>query len=169
MKNIDPQEANRWREESGAVIVDVREPDEYARGHIPEAINIPLSSIGNGALTHFSEKKVVMQCNTGARSSRACQRAKNIVDADNIYNLEGGIEAWKQAGLEVESDKAGLSINRQVRVTAGALVVVGIVLAYVASPWFVLISLVVGLGLMNAGITGWCGMAKVLTKMPWNN
>lgn len=83
--------------------------------------------------------------------------------------LEGGLEAWRKAGLPLHLDrKQPLPLMRQVQIGAGSLVLVGVLLGYLASPWFFLLAGFVGAGLLQAGVTGWCGMANLLQLMPWN-
>jgi rhodanese-related sulfurtransferase len=87
----------------------------------------------------------------------------------DAYLLEGGIEAWRKAGLPVAKDRrAPLEIMRQVQITAGMLVLAGVVLGFAVAPGFFGISAFVGAGLTFAGMTGWCGMARLLALMPWN-
>jgi hypothetical protein len=83
--------------------------------------------------------------------------------------LDGGLDSWKKAGLATKADrKAPLEIMRQVQITAGSIVVAGAVLAATVSPAFIWLSAFIGAGLVFAGSTGWCGMAKLLAVMPWN-
>jgi rhodanese-related sulfurtransferase len=86
------------------------------------------------------------------------------------FNLAGGIEAWKQAGLPVEVDRAvsRISIMRQVQIVAGSFVLAGAALAYWVSPWFLIVPAFFGAGLLFAGLSGTCGMAALLSVMPWN-
>ncbi|MFB6212741.1 MAG: rhodanese-like domain-containing protein [Candidatus Magasanikbacteria bacterium] len=167
-KKVNPEKLNNWLENREAVVIDVREPDEYSRGHIPSALNLPLSTLKPDVLDNIEAEKVVMQCNTGGRSSRACAVVKENTDKQ-LYDLDGGIEAWKQAGFEIEKNKdLGLPLQRQVQIAVGLLVITGLVLGYFLHEAFYLLSLFVSLGLLNAGLTGWCGMAKLLSKAFWN-
>jgi rhodanese-related sulfurtransferase len=110
----------------------------------------------------------VFHCNSGNRTSQAAERLLSA-GFRKSYHLEGGLQAWKRAGLPVITDrKAPLPIMRQVQIVAGSLVLLGIVLAALVSPWFMALSAFVGAGLMVAGITGVCGMANLLLYMPWN-
>ena len=85
------------------------------------------------------------------------------------YVVDGGIEAWKQAGLPVARNaRAPLELMRQVQIAAGSLILLGAVLAATLSPWFLLLSGFVGAGLVFAGVSGFCGMALLLARMPWN-
>ena len=106
--------------------------------------------------------------NSGNRTAQAAEQLCRA-SAGEAYQLDGGLQAWKRAGLPVITDrKAPLPIMRQVQIAAGSLVLLGILLAVLASPWFMALSAFVGAGLIVAGITGFCGMASLLRHMPWN-
>jgi hypothetical protein len=111
---------------------------------------------------------IILHCASGARSARAAAMlvAAGITD---VANLKGGIAAWKQAGFPLAVNrKAPLPLMRQVQIVAGGLVVVGVVLGAAVHPWFLGLSAFVGAGLVMAGVTGWCGMATLLRKLPYN-
>jgi rhodanese-related sulfurtransferase len=153
-----------------AVLIDVREPDEHARERIEGARLAPLSRFDSVSLVGEAErgKVAVFHCNSGNRTAQAADRLLGAGFAE-AYQLEGGIQGWKRAGLPVIADrKAPLPIMRQVQIAAGSLVLLGIVLAVLVSPWFMALSAFVGAGLIVAGITGFCGMANLLLHMPWN-
>jgi rhodanese-related sulfurtransferase len=159
-------EAARRRLADGALLVDVREPDEHARVRIPGAQLVPLGRIGGQRLGDAGG--VVFHCRSGART---CANAERLAAAaaGPAWLLDGGIEAWERAGLPVVRDlRAPLELMRQVQIVAGLMVLTGVVLAWlVAPPWLGLAGFV-GAGLLFAGITGWCGMARLLALMPWN-
>jgi rhodanese-related sulfurtransferase len=153
-----------------AVLIDVREPDEHARERIEGARLAPLSRFDPVSLVGEAErgKVAVFHCNSGNRTAQAADRLLGAGFAE-AYQLEGGLQGWKRAGLPVIADrKAPLPIMRQVQIAAGSLVLLGIVLAVLVSPWFMALSAFVGAGLIVAGITGFCGMANLLLHMPWN-
>jgi rhodanese-related sulfurtransferase len=106
-------------------------------------------------------------CRSGNRSSKACQK---FIDAGytNVVNVEGGTSAWDAAGLPVVRGKKAMSLERQVRIAAGFLVLLGTVLGFLLHPYFLAVPAFVGAGLMFAGITDTCGMGMLLAKMPWN-
>jgi rhodanese-related sulfurtransferase len=167
LKTISPAEAKDLMNQ-GAVLVDIRDADEHAREHIPGATNLALSEIKPGRPELESPRAVIYHCRSGARTM-ANAAALNEAAACEAYVVEGGLEAWRKAGLPVRVDrKQPLPLIRQVLIGAGGLVVLGIALGYLASPWFFLLSGFVGAGLVQAGITGWCGMANLLQTMPWN-
>jgi len=150
----------------GAVLVDVREPDERAREHIPGTQHAPLSSLQR--LEAPGAMAVIFHCRSGARTGANAARLGEAAECE-AYLLEGGLEAWKRAGQPVSADKRQpIEIMRQVQIVAGSLVVLGVVLGLWIAPPFFAISAFVGAGLVFAGSTGWCGMAKLLALMPWN-
>lgn len=168
LHDVTPATLKGWLERDEAILVDVREADEYAREHIAGARLHPLSRLTPAALPRMPGKKLVLQCNSGNRTRQA---AAEILAREPIelYHLAGGIQAWKRNGLPVEVDrKAPLPIMRQVQIAAGGLVLLGLLLALLFSPWFALLSAFVGAGLLLAGVTGYCGMAKLLERLPYN-
>lgn len=167
LKTIDAREVKRRLAEGSAVLVDIREPDEHRRERIGGARLAPLSRFEEHRIAAAPGCAVVFHCKSGARTRG--HAARLLAKGCDAYMLEGGIDGWKAAGLPVERDlKAPLELQRQVQIAAGSLVLVGIVLALVISPWFLGLSLFVGAGLTFAGITGFCGMARLLEAMPWN-
>jgi rhodanese-related sulfurtransferase len=168
LKSISPVEARRLLAE-GALLVDIREADEHARENIPGAKLLPLSEIKPGHAAGFDgAKAVIFHCLSGARTRANAERLKTLTSCE-AYLVEGGLSAWRQAGFPIRVDrKQPLPIMRQVQIGAGALALTGVVLGYLVSPWLFLISAFVGAGLLQAGVTGWCGMAQLLQAMPWN-
>jgi rhodanese-related sulfurtransferase len=168
LPNVDPRTVQAWLEKGEAVLIDVREPDEHARERIAGARLAPLSRFEPASLAADSGKILVFHCNSGNRTTQAADQLCRA-GGDRVYQLEGGLQAWKRAGLPVVVDrKAPLPLMRQVQIAAGSLVLLGTVLAILASPWFLVIPAFVGAGLVVAGITGFCGMARLLARMPWN-
>jgi rhodanese-related sulfurtransferase len=164
LPNITPSEAKRLIDQ-GALLIDIRGADEHARERIPGARNRPvdrLTTLEPGA------RPVIYHCKSGTRT-RAQAEKLAAAAACEAYIVEGGIEAWKAAGLPVATDRSQpIEIMRQVQIAAGLLVLVGVVLSQLVAPVYIGLSAFVGAGLMFAGITGWCGMAKLLAVMPWN-
>ena len=162
LKTLTPTEA-RQLVESGARLVGIRNPDEFARARVPGAENRPVDQLTR---VH-GEAPVIFLCRSGMRTAANADRLAACCGEG--YLLEGGLEGWRQAGLPVEEDrKAPLEIMRQVQITAGSLVLIGVLLGFLVAPaWFGL-SAFVGAGLVFAGTTGWCGMANLLALMPWN-
>ena len=164
LQTIGPAAAKRLIDE-GAHLVDIREPDEHARERVPGARNAPLSRLDT---LPANAKAIVFHCRSGARTSANATRLADSAGCE-AYILEGGIDAWKKAGLPVAVDRGQpIEIMRQVQITAGALVLLGVLLGIWVAPAFLALSGFVGAGLMFAGISGWYGMARLLGLMPWN-
>ena len=148
----------------GAALVDIREPDEHARARIPGARSMPLARLEKIQ----NVPAVIWHCRSGMRT-QANAGALTENSGCDAYFLEGGLDAWRKAGLPVlENRHAPLEIMRQVQITAGLLVLSGVILGFAVSPGFFGLSAFVGAGLMFAGISGWCGMARLLALIPWN-
>ncbi len=151
----------------GATIVDIREPDEYRREHVPGAVNAPLSWIADTPLP--GEGALIFHCRSGNRTAANAGRLAQIAGLREAYLLEGGIEAWRDAGRPVAKDaRQPIEIMRQVQIGAGSLVLIGVVLGALVHPGFYALSGFVGAGLLFAGATGFCGMARLLALAPWN-
>ena len=152
---------------SQAQLVDVRSPSEFAAGHIPGAVNIPMDQIEARLDDVSVTAPLVLICQAGKRARMTagllepCHR--------EITVLEGGTKAWTQAGLPlVSSTKTRWSLERQVRLGAGLLVLCGAALAFTVNTYWLLLSAFAGLGLTFAGLTDLCPMAELLQRMPWN-
>ena len=151
-----------------AVLIDIRDADEFARRHVPGSLSRPISTFDQGALKAPPDKAAIFTCRSGVRTAAHCDRLAAAVDG-TVYVLEGGVDGWAGAGLPVrENRKAPLEIMRQVQIGAGGLVLLGVLLGVVVSPGFLVISAFVGAGLAFAGLTGFCGMARLLALAPWN-
>ncbi len=165
---VDPLEVMRRLEQGGAILIDVREPSEHARERIPGARLVPLSVIDRQNFDSDREKVAVFHCRTGNRTAANADRLL-ATGFREMYALAGGLEAWKAAGLPTYIDRrAPIELFRQVQIAAGSLTLLGLALAWVISPWFAALSALVGGGLVFAGVTGTCGLARVLSLMPWN-
>jgi rhodanese-related sulfurtransferase len=149
-------------------LVDVRSASEFAAGHIPGAVNIPMDQIEARLDDLYHNVPVVLVCQMGKRAEMTahllepCRREISI--------LAGGTNASVEAGLPlVRSVKTRWSLERQVRLGAGLLVLTGVVLARVLNPAWVVLSGFIGVGLIFAGLTDLCPMAMLLEKLPWNH
>jgi rhodanese-related sulfurtransferase len=169
LKTVDAKTLKTWLDNNEAVLLDVREPAEHRAENITGATLLPLGNVHKSALPPCAGKKLVIHCRKGGRGSSACQKLLAEDPGLDIYNLEGGIEAWNAAGLTVASSgKIFLPLDRQVQLTIGLLLIAGSVLGTAFSPaWFVLTGFI-GAGLTIAGLTGFCGLARVMARMPWN-
>lgn len=165
---LKPEDVERRLHRRQAVLVDIREPDEFARRHVRGALSRPLSAFEQAHLKIEAGRDVVFTCRTGMRTGANCQRLAAVVDGQ-AYVLDGGVDAWTAAGLPVDEDrKAPLEMARQVHIGAGSLVLLGVALGFAAHPAFYALSAFVGAGLLFAGVTGFCGMARLLAMAPWN-
>jgi rhodanese-related sulfurtransferase len=166
-QTITPQQAQQ--QQSTALFLDVRTPAEYQEMHIQGAVLHPLSDLNPSKVQELTTGKsgCVVVCRSGGRARQASEKLISSGVA-NVLVLEGGVTAWDSAGLPVVRGKKTISLERQVRIAAGALVFIGSLLGYLVSPAWIALSAFVGAGLMFAGITDTCGMALMLAKMPWN-
>lgn len=167
--DVSPAQLRDWQQKGEAVIVDVREPFEYGEERIDGAELHPLSAFDSAALrAKYADRKLVFQCRSGRRSLDAAERYRSGDGA--VYHLAGGIEGWKAAGQPVEKPAGApkIGVMRQVQITAGSLVLIGVLLGAFVNEWFLVLSGFVGAGLVFSGASGWCGMAMLLGKMPWN-
>lgn len=169
IKTVDAITLKRWLDSGEAVVVDVREPAEYESENIPGAKLIPLGKISKQLLPDTTGKKLVVHCRSGKRAGSACEKLLAEDPNLEIYNLEGGISAWSEAGLEVKSSgKFFLPLDRQVQLTIGLCVLIGSLLTYFVNPLFAIFTGFFGAGLSFAGLSGYCGLAMIMAKMPWN-
>jgi rhodanese-related sulfurtransferase len=151
-----------------AVLFDIRDPDEFARRHVKGARLRPLATLEADPLTVPKGQQAIFTCRSGMRTAANCQRLAAAVDGE-AFVLEGGVDGWAAAGLPlVENRKAPLELMRQVQIAAGSLVLIGVALGFLIHPGFFGLSAFVGAGLTFAGVSGFCGMARLLGAMPWN-
>lgn len=168
LQKIHPITLKKWLEMESVILVDVREAAEYAGERIQGATRVSLSNFEPRKIPLGEGKKLVLYCQTGKRSAQAAQKLF-VASFDEVTSLEGGLNAWKQAGYPIETSKnAPMSIMRQVQIVAGSLVVTGTLLGAFVSPWFLILSGFIGSGLVFAGITNTCALGMLLAKMPWN-
>ena len=172
MRSIQAVEALARLASGTAVLVDVREPLEHARERIAGAVSMPLSCLDPEVLRSAFQAKgapaVIFYCQGGRRTAENAARLGHCGVA-RAYLLEGGLNAWKEAGFATVIDHTRpIELQRQVQIAAGTLVLLGLALSQAISPWLLLIPTFVGSGLVFAGLSGWCGMAKLLAAMPWN-
>ena len=102
IKTVDCTTLQQWLDHGEAIIIDVREDEEYRTAHIQDAILMPLSTFSPMAIPESNGKKIVLQCKVGGRSARACAMCQETDSRPDFYNLEGGIDAWVAAGYPVE-------------------------------------------------------------------
>lgn len=167
LHTIAPQEAQMKR--GSALLLDVRTPAEFEDTHIEGAILHPITELKPDEVRRALEGRsgCIVICQSGGRATRAAEQlcASNI---PGVVVMAGGMKAWRSAGLPVVEGKKTISIERQVRIAAGSLVLIGAILGYAVNPAWVGLSAFVGAGLIFAGVTDTCGMALMLARMPWN-
>jgi len=166
---ISPSELRLMLDNGDTELIDVRNTDEFAARHIKEARSVPLSILDLNQICDKT-KKIVLQCESGSRSKLATKKLQALSKDLKIYSLDGGIRNWVEKNYTIVEGIAvnnKLPLNRQVQITAGIIIVLGIVLTQLMSGLFI-IPLFIGCGLIFAGISGWCGMASLLALMPWN-
>lgn len=171
-QTITPSELARLRQAGKQIeLIDVRTPVEFREVHVEFARNVPLDRLDPQAIqatrNGTADQPLYVVCRSGGRGKQACEKfqAAGIL---NVVNVEGGTLACEAAGLPVVRGKKAISLERQVRIAAGLLVLVGTVLAMTVDKYFAGLSAFVGAGLMFAGITDTCGMGMILAQMPWN-
>lgn len=165
---LSPADVSRRLRENTAVLIDIREPDEFAREHVVGAVHAPLSALDQSPPAFADGRDVIFTCRTGNRTGVNCDRLAARVSGE-AYVLDGGLEAWKAQGLATRKDRSKpIELMRQVQMAAGGLILTGAALGLLVHPAFWGLSAFVGAGLFVAGATGFCGMARLLAVMPWN-
>ena len=171
MQTISVKELAELKNRSSIDLIDVRTPVEFREVHVEGAKNVPLDSLDPklvaSARNGNSTETLYVICKSGGRSAKGAQK---FIDAGmtNVISVDGGTSAWDEAGYPVERGKKAMGLERQVRILAGFLVLLGAVLGFLIHPYFIGLSGFIGAGLMFAGITDTCGMGMMLSKMPWN-
>lgn len=152
----------------GAVLVDIRGADEYAREHIAVARHMPMEQLSSQGMPKNDANAVIFHCRSGNRTVMNAGVLDNCASCE-VYILEGGLDGWKKAGLPVVTDATQpLELQRQVQIGAGSMILLGVILGTTVAPGWYALAGFVGAGLIMAGVTGFCGLARVLMKMPWN-
>lgn len=148
-------------------MIDVRTPQEYAQGHVPGAMNLPMDQ-AEARLDDLQQRDpVVLICQSGQRARMTCELLKS--HHQGLIVLEGGTKAWIDAALPVvKTITTRLSLMRQVQVIAGAALMIATPLAFFVHSGWLVVPALVGVGIFGAGATGTCAMATLLEKMPWN-
>lgn len=169
MKTTSKQTWERLESGERLALIDVRTPAEHEEVHIGRSHLAPLDRLDAEEVKRKAgdAESVVLVCGTGKRAGQAYEKLREA-GLENLEVLEGGLTAWERAGLPVERGSATMSLERQVRIAAGALVLVGVALGTWVHGGFHGLSAFVGAGLIFAGITDWCGMGMLIAKMPWN-
>jgi len=165
---ISPAEAQQ--NQSAALLLDVRTPAEFEEAHISGSVLHPLGRLDPMEVEKRAAGKTqcVIICQSGRRAAQAAEKLR-MSPLPDLRVMEGGLAAWEAAGLPLARGQKMMSLERQVRIAAGALVLAGALLGYFVNPSWIALSGFVGAGLIFAGITDTCGMGMLLARMPWNN
>ncbi|MDO5668095.1 MAG: rhodanese family protein [Alcaligenaceae bacterium] len=152
----------------GATLIDIRSAGEYSHRHITDSQNQSIDQMSKDSLP--AEGVVIFTCQSGMRTrTNANKLAAAAQNCKQFYILEGGVDGWQKQGLPVEiAANAPLELQRQVQIAVGILVILGVVLGTWVNPGWYILSAFVGAGLLMAGVTGFCGLARVLMLAPWN-
>jgi rhodanese-related sulfurtransferase len=168
INRVSPAETQQ--NQSSAVLLDVRTPAEFEESHISGSVLHPLGNLNPVEVEKLvaGKSQCVVICQSGKRAARAAEKLKRSSLPD-LRVMEGGLTAWEAAGFPLERGKKTMSLERQVRIVAGTLVLSGALLGYFVNPLWIALSGFVGTGLIFAGMTDTCGMGMLLARMPWNN
>lgn len=172
LATISPtQLASLCEQQTGVELIDVRTPVEFREVHCVHARNVPLDTLDPAAVmtkrNGTADEPLYVICRSGQRAAKACEAFRKS-GYTNVVNVEGGTQAWESAGLPVLRGKKAISLERQVRIAAGFLVLIGAALGFFHNPYWIGLSAFVGAGLMFAGMTDTCGMGMLIARMPWN-
>ena len=170
---ISPAEVAQRRSRGKTVdLIDVRTPVEFAEVHAEGATLVPLDRLDPAAVmvsrSGRADEPLFVICRSGARAAKACE-AFRTAGCRNVLNVEGGTDAWERMGLAVvRGRRRAISLERQVRIAAGLIVLTGVLLGRGVHPAFYGLSALVGAGLVFSGVSNTCGMGMLLARMPWN-
>lgn len=167
VNTISAADLKKMLAEDACSIIDIRDQDEHRSGAIQGSVNIPMSKLSQEGIKNLEHDVIVVHCLSGMRSAKACENLKHI-EGKTIYQLEGGLKAWKTINGDVVRQTTRFTLMQQVQIIAGGAVLAGALLSLLVHPNWVYLSAFFGAGLLFAGLSGWCGMARLLAKMPWN-
>ena len=168
MKNLSVQQSAELLSQKNSIpLIDVRTPAEYGSVHAKGAVNLPMESLDLAKIPCSKDDEIHVICQSGGRSMKVCQKLEGA-GFTNLVNVDGGTSAWHAAGLPVVEGKKVMSLERQVRIAAGSLVVIGAAVGQFVHPGGFALSAFIGAGLVFAGVTDTCGMGMMIAKMPWN-
>jgi rhodanese-related sulfurtransferase len=172
VQTISPQAAFTLSQSGAAPeIIDVRTPAEFDQVHAVGARSVPLDQLDPAAVMAArarADRPLFLICKAGGRAAKACEQF-NAAGFDAVVSVEGGTQAWEAAGLPVVRGTVRvISLERQVRIGAGSLVLLSLLLSWLVHPAFLALAGFVGAGLVFAGLIDWCGMVMLLARMPWN-
>jgi rhodanese-related sulfurtransferase len=172
---VSPKRLHEIRQQGRyTAVLDVRSGAEYRSGHIPGAELIPIESLSAEALgrafkrpTLGREETLYIACHAGPRALKAAERLQQA-GYTNVTVVDGGTRRWGQLGLPLERCGTTLSLERQVQIAVGSLLVLKVFLGFSVHELFFALTAMLGIGLIVAGTTRWCGMARLIARLPWN-
>lgn len=172
---ISPVELTRRLDgEPRAVVLDVRSPAEYRAGHIPGARLLPVDELSTTTVADVvdgadigADNPLYITCHAGQRAEKAARWLRDA-GVEHLALVQGGTEAWQKAGLPIQRCNSALSLDRQVQIAVGSLVILKVLFGFTVHDVFFLAAAAIGAGLVTAGLTRWCGMAQLMARMPWN-
>ena len=168
MKNLSVQQSAELLSQKNSIpLIDVRTPAEYESVHAKGAVNHPMESLDLAKIPCSKEEEIHVICQSGGRSMKVCQKLEGA-GFTNLVNVDGGTSAWHAAGLPVVEGKKVISLERQVRIASGSLVVIGVLVGQFVHPSGFGLSGLIGAGLVFSAVTNTCGMGMMIAKMPWN-
>jgi len=165
---ISPAALAELNKQKPIKLIDVRMPMEFQAVHAKGATNIPLDRFDPTAVLNGAEDAIFVICRAGSRGQKACEKLIASNPSVRVVNVDGGTLAWEAAGLPVVRGRKSMSLERQVRIVAGSLIILSFVLAIFVHRGLLGIAALMGAGLVIAGMSDWCGMGMLLGKMPWN-
>lgn len=155
-------------------LLDVRTQTEYRAGHIPGAKLIPIDELLPQSLDEHFERStpgnsetLYLTCQSGQRAEAAAERLMKA-GYTNLALVAGGTTAWEQAGLPMTRHGNAISLERQLQIAIGSLLVLKVLLGFSVNELFFALTAIIGAGLILAGMTRWCGMTELIARMPWN-
>mgnify|MGYP001826302231 CR=1 FL=1 len=175
LKLINPRSLNALGEQGRQVhLVDVRTPAEYRSAHAAGSVSIPLDQLSPEKLVMRlgdsragRDQPLYLTCQSGLRARQAAERLMQS-GLENLYLLDGGTEAWMKAGLPMRRCGSAISLERQVQITIGTLLVLKVLFGFTIHELFFAAIPIIGAGLIVAGVTRWCGLSRLISMMPWN-
>lgn len=167
-KEISAVEASKLIKQGNIGLIDVREPAEHSTSHIIESKSHPLGTIDETVINQ-DKNAYIIYCQKGSRGKKACEKLLSQNPNINIYNMNGGIESWIKQGYEIrKGEKSVLPLDRQVQLSISSLLLLFSALSLTVSSDFIWPVVFIAIGLFIAGATGFCGLARLIALMPWN-